>query len=263
MFVMMHDKICHVLATGQKITYINLVINYRPQKKDPHRIRITAGGTLITYLLSPSARIADLDMAKLHWNSVMSTKGAKYMCLDVKKIYLSAILEYFKYMRMPLELFPIWIQEQYNLKVLVYKGFVHLDMQKAVWGLPQAGILANKCLRCKLAPFGYFEHVSTPGLWYHKTRPISFTLVVNDFGVKYLIQVDIYHLIAVIKKTYTLTKEWMGNLYCGIHLYWDNTNRTVNNSMPGYIKKKLQQYSHILPHTQSDGSQATQNPCAL
>jgi hypothetical protein len=151
-------------------------------------------------------------------------------------------LEYFEHMRMPLELFPIWILEQYNLRILAYKGFVHLEMQRAVWGLPQAGILANKRLQCKLAPFGYFKHVSTPGLWYHKTWPISFTLVVNDFGVKYVNQEDINHLIALIKKTYTLTKDWMGNLYGGICLDWDYTNCTGDIPMPGYIKKKLQQY---------------------
>ncbi len=87
---------------------------------------------------------------------------------------------------MPLELFPPWIQEQYNLKMLVFKGFMHLEMQIAIWGLPQAGILAIKRLRHKLAPFGNYEHVSTPGLWYHKTRPILFTLVVENFGVKYV-----------------------------------------------------------------------------
>ncbi len=134
MFVMTHDKFCHVLATGQKFTYGNLVIDYQPQKEDPHWIRITAGGNLITYASSPSIHTADLDTAKLHWNSVISTKGAKYMCLDIKKNYLTAKLEYSKYMRMPMELFPIWIQDQYNLKVLAYKGFVHLEMQKAVWG---------------------------------------------------------------------------------------------------------------------------------
>jgi hypothetical protein len=63
---------------------------------------------------------------------------------------------------MPLELFPIWIQEQYDLKMLAYKGFVHLEMRRAVWGLPQAGIFANKRLRHKLAPFGYYEYVSNP-----------------------------------------------------------------------------------------------------
>ncbi len=27
---------------------------------------------------------ADLDTAKLHWNSVVSTENAQYMCLDIK-----------------------------------------------------------------------------------------------------------------------------------------------------------------------------------
>jgi hypothetical protein len=82
-------------------------------------------------------------------------------------------------------------------------------------------------------------------LWFHKTWPISFTLVVDDFGVKYMNQDDIDYLIASTKKTYTLTKDWTGNLYCGICLDWEYTNRMVDISMPGYIKKILQQYSHI------------------
>jgi hypothetical protein len=67
-------------------------------------------------------------MAKLHWNSVISTPPAKYMCLDIKNFYLMACLEYYKYMQMPLLLFPEWIQIQYNMKTLVYKGYVHLEM---------------------------------------------------------------------------------------------------------------------------------------
>ncbi len=107
------------------------------------------------------------------------------------------------------------------------------------------GILANKCLRRKLAPFGYFEHVNTPGLWYHTSRPISFTLVVDDFGVKYVDKAGDDHLVASIKSTYTLTEDWTGNLYCRIQLDWDYENRTVDISMPGYIAKKLQEYKHI------------------
>jgi hypothetical protein len=78
-------------------------------------------------------------------------------------------------------------------------------MRRTVWDLPQAGILANKRLHWKLAPFGYFEHVNTPGLWYHKSCPISFTLVVNDFGVKYVNKEDVDHLFESIKTAYTLT----------------------------------------------------------
>ncbi len=43
-----------------------------------------------------------------------------------------------------------------------------------------------------------------------------------------------------------LTKDWMGNLYCGIQLKWYYTKQTVDMSMPGYIKKKLQEYRHIM-----------------
>jgi hypothetical protein len=148
-------------------------------------------------------------------------------------------------MWMPLDLFPAWIQTQYDLKRLAYKGFVHLEMRRAVWGLPQARILANKRLRCKLALFGYFEHTKTPGLWYHATRPISFTLVVDDFGIKYVDQADVDHLVKSIKSTYTLTEDWLGNQYCGIKLDWDYIGRTVDISMPGYIAKKLQEYNRV------------------
>ncbi len=110
-------------------------------------------------------------------------------------------------------------------------------MQRAVWGLPQAGILANKHIRRKLTPFGYYKHLSTPGIWYHETRPILFMLVVNNFGVKYVNKEDIDHLVASIKKTYTLTKDWTGNLYCSFCLDWDYKNQTVDISMPGYVKK--------------------------
>jgi hypothetical protein len=183
MFIVSYNKIKHMLHEGKKFTYGNPVINYRPHKDNPHQICIMARGNLIKYISSPSVCTADLDTTKILWNNVISTKGAKYMCLYIKNFYLMAKLEYFEYMQMPLNLFPIWIQNQYNLKQFTYKGYVHLEMRWAVWGLPQAGILANKHLRWKLAPFSYFEKVNTPELWYHLSSLISFTLIVNDFGI--------------------------------------------------------------------------------
>jgi hypothetical protein len=103
-----------------------------------------AGGNLIDYDGNASVRAADLDTAKLHWNSVISTENARYMCLDIKKNYLTAALEYFKYMKIPLALFSVWTIEQYNLHTLALDGWVYIEMRRAVWGLPQAGILANK-----------------------------------------------------------------------------------------------------------------------
>ncbi len=69
--------------------------------------------------------------------------------------------------------------------------------------------------------------------------------MVDDFGVKYKNKDDVYHLVASIKTTYTLTEDWSGDLYCGIPLTWDHVNRTVDTSMPGFIKIKLQEYKHV------------------
>ncbi len=185
-----------------------------------------------------------------------------------KNFYLTSKLEYFEYMKMPLSLFPSWIVKQYNLKELAVEGWVYIEMRRPVWGLPQAGILANKRLRGKLAPFGYHECVNTPGLWRHETRAISFTLVVDDFGAKYVKKEDVDHLIASIKSTYSFTEDWTGNMYCKITLEWDYENRHVNISMPGYIKRSCRSTGtscpkscrHALTHRSQSNSEQRHKP---
>jgi hypothetical protein len=81
MFVMTHNKISHAMQQ-KKFTYGILVD--RPQKEFPHRIWIIAGGNLINYVSSASVQTADLDTAKINWNSMLSTALAKCMCLDIK-----------------------------------------------------------------------------------------------------------------------------------------------------------------------------------
>jgi hypothetical protein len=247
MFVMDQKNIPNIPA-DRTVTYANVVVDYRPQKEDPHCIRIMVGGNLINYPGELTTRMADITTSKLHCNSVLSTQKAKYMCLDHKIFYLSAPLDRYEYMRIPLELFPLWIVEQYKLLTKVHRGHIYLEMRRAVWGLPQARILANKLLRKRLAPHGYYECKQTPGLWKHTSRPISFfTLVVDDFGVKYTNQEDVKHLIGSLKKDYELTKDWDGDLYCGIKLKWDYNKRTLDILMSGYIIKQLQKYKHASP----------------
>jgi hypothetical protein len=225
MFVM-DPKDIPTIPADRMVTYANVVVDFRPQKEDPHRIRITAGGNLINYPGELTTQTADITTSKLHWNSLLSTQKAKYMCLDLKKIYLSAPLDQYEYTRIPLELSPLWIITQYDLLTKVHRGHIYLEMRRAVWGLPQAGILANKFLRKCLAPHGYYECTQTLGLWKHTSRPILFTLVVDNFGVKYTNQGDVDHLIGILKKDYELTKDWDSDLYCRIKLKWDYNART-------------------------------------
>jgi len=215
-------------------TYANIVVDFQPQKEDPHRIRITAGQNLINHPRELTTRTADITTTKLHWNSVLSTQKAKYMCLDLKSFYLSAPLKRYEYMRIPIGMFPAWTINQYDLltKVKVVRVYVYLEMRRAVWGLPQAGILANKLLRKCLAPKGYYECKQTPSLWQHVTRPISFTLVVDDFGMKYTNKANVNHLIECLKENYDLTQDWDSDLYCGIQLKWNYDEQTLDLSMP-------------------------------
>ena len=59
-----------------------------------------------------------------------------------------------------------------------------------MYGLPQAGLLANELLEKRLNEAGYRQSKLklVPGLWKHDWRPIQFTLVVDDFGVKYVLR---------------------------------------------------------------------------
>jgi hypothetical protein len=53
------------------------------------------------------------------------------------------------------------------------------------------------------------------------------------------------HLISSNSTTYKLNRGWTGNLYWVIMLTWDYVARTVDIAMPGYIKKKLQEYEDV------------------
>ena len=119
----------------------------------------------------------------------------------------------------------------------VYKGCIWIEIRRSIYGLPQAGKLANEFLRKKLAPHGYFEVNHAPGLWKHITRPLQFTLVVNDYGVKYTRRKDTEHLLRILGTEFTaVSTDWEGALYCGITLEWNCKERLLDISMPGYIK---------------------------
>jgi hypothetical protein len=170
------------------------------------------------------------------------------MCLDVKIFYLCTPVYSFEYMRIPIELIPQEITAEYNLFSLVSDGHVYIEVQKGMYGLPQARILANQLLALSLAIHGYHQTKFTPGLWRHVTRSIQLTLVMNDFGVQYVGKEHAQYLIDALETDYTISKDWTGGLYCGITLKLDYENKHVDLSMPGYIKDALHKYQHPMPN---------------
>ena len=137
------------------VTYARIEVDYRPQKADPNRVCITVGGNLIEYPYELTKRTADLTISKAMWNSVISTPGAKYVCADVKNFYLETPLDRYEYMGMPIKLTPLEFIYLYDLSIKAKNGYVYIEIQKVMDGLPHEGILANKLLKDQLAYHDY------------------------------------------------------------------------------------------------------------
>jgi hypothetical protein len=245
-FVMTHEQIRRI-PHDRTVTYTRIVVNFRPQKADPNPVRLTAGGNLIDYPGELTTRTADLTTTKILWNSVISTHDARYLRLDIK-FYLGMPMDCFEYMKMPINIFPASTIEQYNLHKHAKNRFVYLEICKAIYGLPQVGILANKLLRQRLRPHGYYKVPHTPGLWKHITNPTQFTLTADNFVVKYVGKNNALHLINALRQHYDVEEDWDGKLYCGISLKWNYDNKHVDISMPGYMDNMLAGFEHTPPH---------------
>ena len=63
-FVISYAKIKQAYADKVTFTYAKIAVDFCPQKEDPYRIRITAGGNLLTYRGNVSTRTADLSTSK-------------------------------------------------------------------------------------------------------------------------------------------------------------------------------------------------------
>jgi hypothetical protein len=129
-------------------------------------------------------------------------------------------------------------------------GSIYIMATKGMYGLPYAGLIANKLLELRLNKHRYKQSKLVPGLWRHDTCPTQFRLVVDDFGVKYVGKENALHLKHVLEEHYQLTCDWDGCRYIGITLNWDYQRRLVHLSMPGYVKKALKLFHHQLKCTQ-------------
>ena len=95
------------MPSGRKKTYAIIAVNVRPQKMyKTNRVHITVEGNLIDYPGEVRIETADLRTSNSHWNTMIPTPGAKYMCADVKTIYFNMRMERYEYMQMHISLIP-------------------------------------------------------------------------------------------------------------------------------------------------------------
>ena len=125
-------------------------------------------------------------------------------------------------------------------------GWVYLEIVKGMYGLKQAVIIANMELTKHLEKFCYHPVWHTPGLWKHNTRATIFTLVFDDFAIKYASKQDADHLLQALCNKYTISTDWDAFLYIGITLDWNYTTRHVDLSLPKYFARALHKFKQAL-----------------
>jgi hypothetical protein len=146
---------------------------------------------------------------------------------------------------------PQEILDAYNLTDEHFdsQGCAYLEIRKGMHGLKEASILAYDQLKECLAPCGYAPAPVTPGLWRHNTRRTTFTLAVDDFGIKCFRKVDAEHLFSALKDKCSLTQDWSGSNYLGMTLDWNHTavRPHVDVSVPKFVDEGRSKHQHLSP----------------
>ena len=141
-------------------------------------------------------------------------------------------------MELPLSMSPKEIIDQYNLKDLVAAdSYVYMEIIKGMPGLKQAGRLARNWLTKNLARNGYAPIPHTLSLWRHHTSDLVFSLVIDDFGIKYTRKADADHLLKSLQEDYEIIEEWTGEKSLGLTLKWNYVIRNVSVSIQDMLKQ--------------------------
>lgn len=225
---------------------------YNPKPKEKldaddtklYRIRGTIGGDRVNYDGPTKANTAAMPIVKLLLQSTVS-ENAEWMTIDLKDFYLMTGLPRPEYIRIPIRYLSTAIIAKYSLQSFIHNGHILFEVLKSMYGLPHAGRIAQEALIAHLAQHGYVQ-TSTPCLFRHITNNVFFTLVVDDFGVKYRTPADADHLIQCLKLKYSITLRMDGAKYLGLNIAFDRQARTVSLSLPGYVRKALSRFAPSL-----------------
>jgi hypothetical protein len=114
------------IPKNRKITYGKLFCDFKPNKHENHRVRLTVGGDRLDYSGNTKTSTADITTFKILINSTLSTQEAKKMIMDIINYYLCTPFPTYEYMRLPMSILPLDIIEKYDLTRMAVNGRVYL-----------------------------------------------------------------------------------------------------------------------------------------
>ena len=138
------------------------------------------------------------------------------MTADIKDFYCGTPVTDYECGDLPFDQIPDEIIQQCKLESV--NGKVYFEIRKGMPGLKQAGVIAHDRLAKHLSKHGCKQCRFTPSLWRHEHLPVSFTLVVDDLGAKYVEKNAAQHLLDTLKQQYEMSEDWSGSNYLGLEL---------------------------------------------
>jgi hypothetical protein len=157
-------------------------------QKRKERVRLSVGGDRLDYSGDVATSTADITTFKILVNSTLSTADAAMMMMNIKNYYLGTPLLLFEYIKMLLSRFPEEIVNKCNLNALAIDGWVYIEIRKGMYGLKQAGLLANQLLQACVA-LPQFEYMKI--LLSHFPEEIVQTYNLNALAVDGWVYIEI------------------------------------------------------------------------
>ena len=170
MIFMHKSKIPH----DRKVTYSNFVCDYHPLKTEPFRVRMTVGGDNLDYPDEMASPAASLIETKLIINSVISDHARHnsiFCAINLKDFFLNTPMTRPGFLCIHSRYLSQDLCKEYKLDSLIdLDGYVYCQVNKGMYGLKQAAILAYKLLVKRLKARGYHPIPLTTGLFKHEDR---------------------------------------------------------------------------------------------
>ena len=204
-------------------------------------MRLTIGGNLSDYDGDRASATVDHTTVKCLLNAIVSDDDSNHVTMDISDFYLESVLTRPEYMRLPVRLIPQAHRARFQVDHLADGEFIIWEVTKGIYGLPQAGLLAQQDLIRLLEQHNFVQCPHTPCLFKHRINNIQFVLWVDDFLVKYpRNQPRLLHdLIATLRSKYRLKIDWQGRQYLGYNIRRNRPKRSLTLSMPTYVQQAL------------------------
>ncbi len=171
---------------------------------------------------------AALPTVNALFHSIVSTHSF-LATIDIVDYYLGALLPSPESVR--IDVSSILLPTLTKLSLVPFlphsqdKLFLFCYVLETVPDLPQSGLLSQLCLIALLSQHGFSE-ISIPTLFHHHTHSTPFTLVVDDFLVRYPHPSELDHLISCLSTLYELKvhKDFPRYTYLGYTISYSPTS---------------------------------------